>query len=216
MGSATSRLSELIWPRPVRVIFVGLDGAGKTTLLSHVAEQKQLVGKCGSCLTVWPASRNPDDVETILPTCGVQMHECRVGGQSWRVFDFSGQGRYRRMWPEYYSSSAGIVFVVDASNLLRLGKVEEEFNRLLAHPNNMRTAAPCLVLLNKRDCASDTGDPPASKARVSALLRIKRRGGAQSFKVVETDGLTGDGLQAGLEWLGKEMARRQELQESEQ
>ena len=54
------------------------------------------------------------------------------------------------------------------------------------------------------------------KARVSALLRIKRRGGAQSFKVVETDGLTGDGLQAGLEWLGKEMARRQETQESEQ
>lgn len=43
-------------------------------------------------------------------------------GISFTAFDMSGAGRYRNLWEHHFKSCQGIVFVIDSSDRMRLGK----------------------------------------------------------------------------------------------
>eukprot|EP00941_MAST-03F_sp_MAST-3F-sp1_P000716 g716.t1 len=190
-----------------RVIVIGLDNAGKSSILSHYTR----VTKRYVLNTSWRYNNlaEPRCKTVILPTSGLAMHELKVELERWRTIDFSGQGRYRKMWTDYYSSSNGVCFVVDASNLLRLGKVEEEFELFLQNPHIEEKKPPVLIFVNKGDHATDTGGKAASLSRITTLLRVNDRQG-QQFKVVESNGLTGEGIQKGFSWLNKAMRKERQ------
>lgn len=43
-------------------------------------------------------------------------------GISFTAFDMSGAGRYRNLWEHHFKSCQGIIFVIDSSDRMRLGK----------------------------------------------------------------------------------------------
>lgn len=43
-------------------------------------------------------------------------------GVSFTAYDYGGQGRYRNLWEHQFKSCHGIVFVIDSSDRMRLGK----------------------------------------------------------------------------------------------
>ena len=68
------------------VLLLGLDSSGKTTLLTSLRPNLVKYGR----------DTGVDEVVT-LPTGGVSLVEFGgVGGAEWRVWDLSGQGRFRR------------------------------------------------------------------------------------------------------------------------
>ena len=66
-----------------RICVVGLDNAGKSTIVHRLGQLRQAGG--------------------LAPTVGFAVHECRVKGINFTVFDMAGAGRYRSLWEQYYS-----------------------------------------------------------------------------------------------------------------
>ena len=103
------------------------------------------------------------------------------------------------LWEQYYADVRGVVFVVDATDRLRLAVARDELDAMLAHPA-MGRRVPLLFFANKRDAA---GAMPASE--VGAALgvdRIKDR----PWHVASCSALAGDGVEPGLDWLGAKLA----------
>lgn len=46
-------------------------------------------------------------------------------GIAFTAFDMSGAGRYRNLWEHHFKSCQGIVFVIDSSDRMRLGKIKK-------------------------------------------------------------------------------------------
>ena len=80
------------------------------------------------------------------------------------AFDMSGQSTYRTMWERYYEDCQGIVFVVDASDTMRMAVAKNELQLLVQHPlirnkdddsggsgGSDRATIPILILANKSD-----------------------------------------------------------------
>lgn len=44
-------------------------------------------------------------------------------GVHFTAFDMSGAGRYRNLWEHHFKLCQGIVFVIDSSDRMRLGKI---------------------------------------------------------------------------------------------
>lgn len=57
-------------------------------------------------------------------------HLCRPfsdQGIAFTAFDMSGAGRYRNLWEHHFKSCQGIIFVIDSSDRMRLGKNGYQF-----------------------------------------------------------------------------------------
>lgn len=99
-----------------KLILVGLDNSGKTTILSRILD--------------------PDRLNTeITPTIGFKKETFTREGIDFEVFDMSGQSKYRGFWQDNakYSSNRvdGIIFVIDASDKLRINVARSELEMLL-------------------------------------------------------------------------------------
>lgn len=90
----------------------------------------------------------------------------------------SGAGRYRNLWEHHFKSCQGIIFVIDSSDRMRLGKislnlsnyprkteilihlncpffvvvVKDELDILVKHPDIQNRRIPILFFANKIDC----------------------------------------------------------------
>ena len=89
-----------------------------------------------------------------------------------------GQGRYRDLWPRYYSRADAIVFVLDGNDVDRIGVVRDEFRRMVEntgplrqHSEVFRTPAlplefhPFLAKLCINKCGGWTRPPPPPRPR---------------------------------------------------
>lgn len=54
----------------------------------------------------------------------------------------SGQGKYRSLWENHYSSVDAIIFTVDASDELRFGVARNELEMILEHDGKCRVRNP--------------------------------------------------------------------------
>lgn len=99
------------------------------------------------------------------------------------------------MWEHYYKDAHGIVFVVDASDQLRLVVVRDELDALLAHPNIVQRKIPVLFLANKMDQRD-----ALSSIKVSQLLELEKVRD-RPWQIASSNALTGEGLQQGFDWL---------------
>lgn len=52
----------------------------------------------------------------------LQICEFSDQGIAFTAFDMSGAGRYRNLWEHHFKSCQGIIFVIDSSDRMRLGK----------------------------------------------------------------------------------------------
>ena len=175
-----------ILKRPARLIVVGLDGAGKSMLVNQLK----------------PARAASFEV---VPTLGFSAERFERGGFTFQVFDMAGGGTYRSLWEAYYRDVDAVIFVVDASDRLRLCVARDELESLLAHADICaKPTTPMLFYANKMDLPG-----ALEPSEVSLQLGLPAMT-SRPWQVAASNALTGEGVDEGVAWLVQALNKRPE------
>ena len=178
MGFIFSKLlSRLRGTREYKIVLVGLANAGKTTML-----YKLHLGQ----------------VVTTHPTIGSNVEELRHGNVRLQVWDLGGQESLRSSWATYFTSSHGVIYVVDSSDPENMTLAKVELFNLLLHPDLV--TAPLLVLANKQDVVGGLNVGQVSEGLSLTAIRD------HEWTVIGTSAITGAGLEEGLDWLTQKLS----------
>ncbi|KAI9814199.1 MAG: ADP-ribosylation factor-like protein 2 [Pycnora praestabilis] len=93
--------------KEMRILMLGLDNAGKTTIVKRVMNE---------------------DVNTISPTLGFIIKTIDYEGLQG---DVGGQKTLRSYWRNYFEKTDALIWVVDATDRLRIDDCREELAGLL-------------------------------------------------------------------------------------
>eukprot|EP00520_Triparma_pacifica_P010725 CAMPEP_0118655010 /NCGR_PEP_ID=MMETSP0785-20121206/12695_1 /TAXON_ID=91992 /ORGANISM="Bolidomonas pacifica, Strain CCMP 1866" /LENGTH=212 /DNA_ID=CAMNT_0006547709 /DNA_START=1 /DNA_END=636 /DNA_ORIENTATION=- len=199
--TSTLSLKRLFKPKPTRtVLLCGLNHAGKTTLVCNMTP---------SMLDHARGMENIDQVSTC-PTPGLSLVEFAQGRIKWRVWDMSGQGRFRNLWAYYSGHVQGIIFVIDVMDSDRIATARDELQALLDQPRVREMRIPLLVFANKADLGSADdleADNDKNKSKSLSMENVRMALGVdnmnqhQKVKVISSSGLTGTGVAEGFQWL---------------
>ncbi|XP_043910436.1 ADP-ribosylation factor 1-like [Protopterus annectens] len=178
MGILLSRIYESLMGfsgMKARILMLGLDAAGKTTILYKL--------KLNEAITTVPTIGF--NVETVEPMKNV----------SFTVWDVGGQTKIRALWRHYFTTTDGLIFVVDSADAERFSEVREELKAVLEDVE-MRTV-PFVILANKQDL------PGARRPSelVDALCLRKLHG--HEWHMQGCCAVNGDGLVEGLQKLSE-------------
>eukprot|EP00831_Metopus_contortus_P004682 TRINITY_DN1173_c0_g1_i1.p2 TRINITY_DN1173_c0_g1~~TRINITY_DN1173_c0_g1_i1.p2 ORF type:complete len:202 (+),score=34.02 TRINITY_DN1173_c0_g1_i1:39-644(+) len=131
MGSFFSMIADLFrGKKELKLLMVGLDHAGKSTIVNAMQ-----LGK-------------PTTIGT-KPTIGFDLEELTFKNFKLKVWDISGQLKYRELWKHYYEGANGIIFVLDSADKERVSEAKEEFQRMLGEQSLDTTRI--LIFANKQD-----------------------------------------------------------------
>ncbi|THC97773.1 hypothetical protein EYZ11_002755 [Aspergillus tanneri] len=173
MGVSLSRLWTFFWSKKeIRILILGLDNAGKTTLLYRL--------KIG-------------EVVTTIPTIGFNVESVTYRNLNFNVWDLGGQTSIRPYWRCYYANTAAVVFVIDSTDIERLGTAADELAAML-NEEELRDAA-LLVFANKQDQPGAKGAGEISEALKLGELRDR------NWSIVACSAIDGKGLNEGMDWL---------------
>ena len=116
-------------------------------------------------------------------------------------WDIGGQRSLRSYWRNYFEQTDGVLWVVDSADRERLDVCRDELLRLLGEEK--LAGASLLVLANKQDLAGRLAPD-----ELHAALELARIAESRHSRVQACSAYTGDGLQAGIEWLVADIAAR--------
>ena len=128
MGILFSRLWQAFGEKEARILVLGLDNAGKTTILYRLQ-----VGT----------------VVSTIPTIGFNVETVTYKNIKFQVWDLGGQTSIRPYWRCYYPNTQAIIYVVDSSDVERVGTSRQEFHAILEEEE--LADAVVLVYANKQD-----------------------------------------------------------------
>ena len=172
-------LEKLIGKKQKKILIVGLTQSGKTTILYRLKTGKVV----STSITTFPI------IETI-----------EYKNISFTMYDMGGNDGMRKMWHHQYSTTDGIIFVIDSDDREMIDDssgrdytAKEELFRMLAC-DELRDAL-LLILANKQDLPN-----------AMCMDEIIERLGLQTLRrhqwhVQSTSAINGDGLYQGLDWL---------------
>jgi GTPase SAR1 family protein len=188
-GYATYRRLSAMRRARKTVVMVGLDGAGKSLIVDNVLPEQ--------------LERQGSPTWEVNPTGGLKMHEFLKFDSFWRVWDLSGNGRARALWPHYLGAAHAIVFCVDSSDLKRLKVARDEFERVLEQPEVKNKRPLLLVLLNKNDLpeAKGTKIKRISPVQARQLFQIDTCQQRFKCKMLPVSALMGQGIEEGFQWI---------------
>ncbi|KAI9763484.1 MAG: Arf GTPase arl1 [Geoglossum simile] len=186
MGGSVSRiLSGLLWTKKeIRILILGLDNAGKTTLLYRLKKIQLWLTYVGIKI---------GEVVTTIPTIGFNVESVTYKNLNFNVWDLGGQTSIRPYWRCYYANTAAVIFVVDSTDIERLGTASEELSAML-NEEELRDAA-LLVFANKQDQPGAKGAGDISEAL--KLGELKDR----NWSIVACSAVDGQGINEGMDWL---------------
>jgi ADP-ribosylation factor-like protein 1 len=168
-----SRLyAALSGDQEARILVLGLDNAGKTTILYRMQ-----VG----------------EVVSTIPTIGFNVETVTYKNIKFQVWDLGGQTSIRPYWRCYYPNTQAVIYVVDSSDVDRIGTARAEFHAILEE-EELKDAA-VLVFANKQDLPGALDAAAVSEGL--GLHSIKTR----QWSIFTTSALKGDGLWEGMDWL---------------
>ncbi|EOD50817.1 putative adp-ribosylation factor 1 protein [Neofusicoccum parvum UCRNP2] len=206
MGGWVSRLTSLVWAKKeIRILILGLDNAGKTTLLYRlkIGEVVTTIPTIGFNvesvtyknlnLNVWDLGgqtsiRPVRAVSPLLPRNPLFRELSRTA--ELRTLTFLPRLQY---WRCYYSNTAAVIFVIDSTDIDRLGTAAEELAAMLSE-EELRDAA-LLVFANKQDQPGAKGAGEISEALKLAELRDR------NWSIVACSAIDGRGVDEGMDWL---------------
>ncbi|KAM5449678.1 hypothetical protein MaudCBS49596_004799 [Microsporum audouinii] len=148
------------------------DNAGKTTLLYRL--------KIG-------------EVVTTIPTIGFNVESVTYKNLNFNVWDLGGQTSIRPYWRCYYANTAAVIFVIDSTDIERLGTASDELAAML-NEEELREAA-LLVFANKQDQPGAKGAGEISEALKLGELRDR------NWSIVACSAIDGKGINEGMDWL---------------
>ncbi|KAF7502753.1 ADP-ribosylation factor-like protein 2 [Endocarpon pusillum] len=163
-----ARLKE----KEMRILMLGLDNAGKTTIVKRIMNE---------------------DITSVSPTLGFIIKTIDFRGYKLNIWDVGGQKTLRSYWRNYFEKTDALIWVVDATDRIRLGDCGEELSGLLLEERLM--GASLLVFSNKTDvdgCMSD--DEIRQGLKLDAINTHK-------WMIFRCSAVTGQNLDEGLEWI---------------
>lgn len=156
----------------MRILMLGLDNAGKTTIVKRLMNE---------------------DVNTVSPTLGFIIKTIEYEGYRLNIWDVGGQKTLRTYWRNYFEKTDALIWVVDATDRLRITDCRQELGSLLLEERLM--GASLLVFANKTDvggCMTD--DEIATGLQLDAIKTHK-------WTILRCSAITGEHLQEGLAWV---------------
>ncbi|KAL6238947.1 hypothetical protein BDW75DRAFT_199958 [Aspergillus navahoensis] len=158
--------------KEMRILMLGLDNAGKTTIVKQIMKE---------------------DVTTVSPTLGFIIKTIDFEGYRLNIWDVGGQKTLRSYWKNYFEKTDTLVWVVDATDRLRIEDCRDELAGLLLEERLM--GASLLVFLNKTDVE---GCMTQDEVRENlALESIK----SHKWTILPCSAMTGANLHEGLNWV---------------
>ena len=175
MGSVFSFFHQWAFQsKKAQILILGLDASGKTTILNRLKN---------------------NDYSVTIPTIGFETETFQHGNLTFSAFDIGGQSKIRKMWHHYFPNTDAIVFIIDASDKNRFEEARTELSTLDSHPT--LHSIPFLVFANKQDLPRAATTSEITNAM--HLYSVKGR----EWKVCESAGISGMGIDEGFEWLSK-------------
>ncbi|XP_056321969.1 ADP-ribosylation factor-like protein 14 [Danio aesculapii] len=153
-----------------RILLLGLDNAGKSTLLYKLKydENFHTVPTIGFNVEMIEAKKNRDKI-------------------SLTVWDVGGQAKMRAFWRNFYQDTAGIVFVVDSSDIKRLDEAKGVLEQSLKS-EHLR-GLPVVVLANKQDIVG-----AATVTEITEQFNLRKSCSDRDWFIQPCSALTGAGL----------------------
>lgn len=181
MGQIFRKLFDSFFgSREMKVVMLGLDAAGKTTILYklHIGE-----------------------VLSTVPTIGFNVEKVQYKNVQFTVWDVGGQEKLRPLWKHYFSTTDGLIYVVDSLDRERIRKATAEFQAIVNDPL-MRNSI-ILVFANKQDMKGAM--TPAEVCEALGLFNLRNR----RWHIQGTCATKGEGLYEGLDWLASTLKELQ-------
>lgn len=111
------------------------------------------------------------------------------------------QEELQALWDKYYAECHGVIYTVDSHDKERIQESKESFDAMITNEN--LKGVPLLVLANKQDLPDCMG-----VREVKPIFRDNAEEiGNRDFMVLPTSGLTGDGVEEGIDWLVQSIQR---------
>ncbi|CAF9923750.1 MAG: hypothetical protein ALECFALPRED_002538 [Alectoria fallacina] len=158
--------------KEMRILMLGLDNAGKTTIVKRLMNE---------------------DVNTVSPTLGFIIKTIDYEGYRLNIWDVGGQKTLRTYWRNYFEKTDALIWVVDATDRLRITDCRQELGSLLLEERLM--GATLLVFANKTDVGGCMTDDEIGKGLQLDAIKTHK------CTVLRCSAITGENLQEGLAWV---------------
>ncbi|KAH6897164.1 ADP-ribosylation factor family-domain-containing protein [Thelonectria olida] len=165
--------------KEMRILMLGLDNAGKTTIV------KKIMG---------------EDVNTVSPTLGFIIKTIDYDGYKLNIWDVGGQKTLRSYWRNYFEKTDALIWVVDATDRLRIEDCRDELQGLLQEER--LAGASLLVFANKTDVEGCMTEQEILSALQLESIRTHR------WHILPCSAITGSNLKEGLAWVVEDAKRR--------
>ncbi|KAI2630759.1 ARF/SAR superfamily [Hypoxylon sp. NC1633] len=165
--------------KEMRILLLGLDNAGKTTIVKKIMNE---------------------DVNTVSPTLGFIIKTIDYEGYKLNIWDVGGQKTLRSYWRNYFEKTDALIWVVDATDRLRIDDCREELHGLLQEER--LSGASLLVFANKTDvqgCMNET-------EIFEGLQLVEIR--SHQLHILRCSAMTGKNLKEGLAWVVEDARER--------
>jgi len=164
------------------VLILGLDNAGKTTFLE-------------SAKTKFTKDYNGIKPSKITATVGLNIGQIDLTGIRLNFWDLGGQEELQALWDKYFAECHAIIYTVDSNDRERIEESKKSFDVMIKNEN--LKGVPLLLLANKQDLPECMG-----VREVKPIFHKNDESiGARDCMVLPTSGLTGDGVEEGINWL---------------
>ncbi|KAK4106180.1 ARF/SAR superfamily [Parathielavia hyrcaniae] len=141
-----------------------------------------------------------EDVTTVSPTLGFNIKTIDYDGYKLNIWDVGGQKSLRSYWRNYFEHTDSLIWVVDATDRLRIDLCREELHGLLQEER--LSGASLLVFANKTDIGGCmTGDELSQALRLDQI-RTHR------WNILGCSAITGENLNEGLAWVVEDAKAR--------
>lgn len=158
--------------KEIRILMLGLDNAGKTTIVKQIMNE---------------------DVTTVSPTLGFIIKTIDFQGYKLNIWDVGGQKTLRSYWRNYFEKTDALIWVVDATDRLRINDCREELAGLLLEERLM--GASLLIFLNKTDVEGCMSVSDIYEGLQLDMIKT------HEWTVFPCSAITGKNLIGGLEWV---------------
>ncbi|KAL9571035.1 hypothetical protein ACKAV7_004827 [Fusarium commune] len=174
--------------KEMRILMLGLDNAGKTTIV------KKVMG---------------EDVNTVSPTLGFIIKTIDYEGKKDFIRhrtpltvlagDVGGQKTLRSYWRNYFEKTDALIWVVDATDRLRIQDCRDELQGLLLEE---RLAGASLLFANKTDVEGCMTEEEILSELQLESIRTHR------WHILPCSAITGTNLKEGLSWVVEDAKKR--------
>lgn len=166
-------------PHQNGIVMMGLDGSGKTTLLRNL--------RLGEFVSTYP-------------TIGFQVDTMSYQDLIFYMWGIGGNDKIRPLWRHYWRRCQALIFVLDSTDRESLDNpdvifnVRDQLERL--YPEEEIKAWPILIYASKQDLPN-----AMTVQEIDERLHINRVAHSRLIHVQGCSGVSGEGLQEGLDWL---------------